>query len=165
MNSQVKFVLITVAIIGGLAWLAVDGIGEAATYYVTLEELHGMDNAAAKERIRVGGDVEPGSIVRNADGVEFTIVQTPEEGVAEAPDEIRRLNVVYTGQDPLPDTFRDRAQALCDGKMRADGVFEAHKIQAKCASKYEAKPGEGASPVYEAAPADTAAATPAGTTD
>ena len=163
MKSQVKFVLITVAIVGGLAWLAVDGIGEAATYYVTLEELDGMDDIAGK-RIRVGGDVEPNSIVRNADGVEFTILQTPEEG-EELVGEPRRLSVVYTGQDPLPDTFRDRAQALCDGKMRADGVFEAHKIQAKCASKYEAEPGEGASPVYETAPADTAAAAPAGTTD
>jgi len=70
--------------------------------------------------------------------------------------EPRKLNIVYTGQDPLPDTFRDRAQALCDGKLRADGAFEANKIQAKCASKYEAKPGENASPTYESAPADPA---------
>jgi len=32
------------------------------------------------------------------------------------------------------------AQALADGKLGADGVFHATKIQAKCASKYEAKP-------------------------
>ena len=45
------------------------------------------------------------------------------------------------GADPLPDTFRDGAQALADGRMGRDGVFHASKIQAKCASKYEAKPG------------------------
>jgi len=44
------------------------------------------------------------------------------------------------GIEPLPDTFRDGAQALADGKMRADGTFHATKIQAKCASKYESKP-------------------------
>lgn len=164
MNSRLKFVLITVAIVGGLAWLAVDGIGEAATYYVTLDELHAMEEVTGK-RIRVGGDVEPGSIVRNAHGVEFTILQTPEEPGEVLVGEPRKLSVVYTGEDPLPDTFRDRAQALCDGKLRSDGVFEAHKIQAKCASKYEAKPGEGASPVYETAPADTAAAPATGATD
>jgi cytochrome c-type biogenesis protein CcmE len=49
--------------------------------------------------------------------------------------------VVYTGTDPLPDTFRDGAQALADGRMGRDGVFHASKIQAKCASKYESKPG------------------------
>ncbi len=52
----------------------------------------------------------------------------------------RVLNVVYTGTDPLPDTFKDNAQALADGRFGPDGIFEASKIQAKCASKYEAKP-------------------------
>ena len=111
MNNTLKFGLITVIIVAALGWLAMDGITEAATYYVTLEELHAMDDAAAKQRIRVGGDVEPNSIVRTGETVEFTIVQK-EEGASEA----RSLNVVYTGSDPLPDTFRDNAQALCDGK-------------------------------------------------
>jgi cytochrome c-type biogenesis protein CcmE len=139
MNKQFKFVAITAVIVGSLVWLAMAGIGESATYYVTIEELAAMEKLP--ERIRVGGDVEPGSIVKSAGRVEFTITQ-----------EDRKLQVVYTGQDPLPDTFRDRAQALCDGKMREDNVFEAKKIQAKCASKYEAEPGKGAQPVYEAAP-------------
>jgi Cytochrome c-type biogenesis protein CcmE len=50
------------------------------------------------------------------------------------------MKVVYSGMEPLPDTFRDGAQALADGKLGPDGVFQASKIQAKCASKYEAKP-------------------------
>lgn len=143
MNKQLKFVAITAVIVGSLVWLAMAGIGESATYYVTIEELAAM--AQPPERIRVGGDVEPGSIVKAAGRVEFTITQ-----------EDRKLQVVYTGQDPLPDTFRDRAQALCDGKLREDNVFEAKKIQAKCASKYEAEPGKGAQPVYESttSPAD-----------
>ncbi len=53
-----------------------------------------------------------------------------------------KLKVAYTGSEPLPDTFRDGAQALADGKLDPDGVFRAAKIQAKCASKYEAKPGQ-----------------------
>jgi cytochrome c-type biogenesis protein CcmE len=43
----------------------------------------------------------------------------------------------------LPDTFRDNAQAMADGKMQADGTFHASSIAAKCPSKYEAKPGGG----------------------
>ena len=60
-----------------------------------------------------------------------------------------RMTVIYTGTDPLPDTFKDGAQALADGKLDRDGVFRAARIQAKCASKYEAKPGSlapGAAP-------------------
>jgi cytochrome c-type biogenesis protein CcmE len=56
--------------------------------------------------------------------------------------ENQKLNVIYTGSEPLPDTFRDGAQALAEGKMGPDGAFHAAKIQAKCASKYAPKPGE-----------------------
>ena len=82
------------------------------------------------QRIRVAGDVEGGSIQRKGDLVEFVLIQ----------DKLK-LKVAYTGSEPLPDTFRDGAQALADGKMGTDGVFHASKVQAKCASKYEAKPG------------------------
>jgi len=144
MNPRIKFGLISVVIVGVLGWLAMAGINETATYYVTIQELRGMDQAAKERRLRVGGDVEVGSIIRKGERVEFTIVQTDE---AEQLNE--KLQVVYVGRDPLPDTFRDRAQALCTGRMRDDNVFEANHIQAKCASKYEAEPGKGDTPVYE----------------
>ena len=144
MNTQLKFGLITVVIVGTLAWLGASGINETATYYVTIEELEAMDDAVEK-RLRVGGDVQPNSIVRSGEKVSFTIEQ-----------EDKKLSVVYVGRDPLPDTFRDRAQALCDGRLRSDGVFEAKKIQAKCASKYEADPGKDAQPVYTTEPSDKA---------
>ena len=150
MNSTLKFGLITVVVIASLAWLAMDGISESMTYYVTIDELTALDNNT-NQRIRVGGDVEPSSIVRKGDRVEFTILQQ-EEGS----EKISSLDVVYTGSDPLPDTFRDNAQALCDGELRADGVFEARKIQAKCASKYETTPGEGVQPIYDTASAEPA---------
>jgi cytochrome c-type biogenesis protein CcmE len=67
--------------------------------------------------------------VRQGNSVRFTLAQ----------DNLR-LNVIYTGSEPLPDTFKPGAQALADGKLGPDGVFHASKIQAKCASKYEAKP-------------------------
>lgn len=147
MNKQVKFVVIIAAIVVTLAWMGVSGVKQSATYYVTIEELFAMDDAASK-RIRVGGDVAVGSIVRSAGGVSFTITQQDE-----TMPEAKALEVVYTGEDPLPDTFRDRAQALCDGRLRSDGKFEAKRIQAKCASKYEAQPGPEAAPVYESEPA------------
>ena len=146
MNSRVKFGLITVVILGVLGWLAMDGINASSTYYVTIEELTAMDDAAAARRLRVGGDVKDDSIVIKGDRVEFTITQ-----------EDRELDVIYIGRDPLPDTFRNGAQALATGRLRGDNVFEAQQIQAKCASKYEADPGQGAKPVYESKPVDSQA--------
>lgn len=128
MNNYLKFGLLIAVILGTLAWLAVGGISDTKTYYKTIAEVNHMNNSIEK-RIRVGGDVSPHSIVRDGAVTRFTLAQ-----------DSLRLNVVYTGKDPLPDTFKDGAQALADGTLGPDGVFHATKIQAKCASKYEAKP-------------------------
>ena len=131
MKTWAKFGILIAAIVGTLVWLAAGGINETKTYYKTISELQQMGERAKGQRIRVGGDVAPGSIERAGREVSFTLSQ-----------EKTKLKVVYSGIDPLPDTFRDGAQALADGKLGPDGVFRASKIQAKCASKYEAKPGQ-----------------------
>lgn len=128
MKTYLKFGTLVVLIVGSLVWLAAGGITETKTYYKTIPELETMGSAAHGQRLRVGGDVKPGSIVKDGSHVSFTLHQGAQV-----------LNVVYSGLDPLPDTFKDNAQALADGRMSPNGVFEASKIQAKCASKYEAK--------------------------
>jgi cytochrome c-type biogenesis protein CcmE len=133
MKTWAKFALLAGVIVGTLAWLAVGGINETKTYYKTIAELHQMGPRALDQKIRVGGDIQAGSIQRSGREVLFTLTQ-----------DRMKLNVVYSGIDPLPDTFRDGAQALADGRLGRDGIFHASKIQAKCASKYEAKPGRPA---------------------
>ena len=130
MRKYGKFAALIVVVIGTLVWLATAGMSDNKTYYKTITELGQMGDRAYGARIRVGGDVESGSIQRVGSEVHFVITQ-----------EQRKLKVAYRGTDPLPDTFKDGAQALADGKLDRDGVFQASKIQAKCASKYEAKPG------------------------
>lgn len=129
MKTYAKFGAMVVVIVGLLAWLAMGGISESKTYYKTITELGQMGPQAHGKKIRVGGDVEKGSIVRNGAEVSFVLHQ-----------DAVKLKVIYSGNDPLPDTFKDGAQALADGRLGPDGVFQANKIQAKCASKYEAKP-------------------------
>src|SRR3984957_3342093 len=129
MNTYAKFGAMVAVIIGVLVWLAMGGISDSKTYYKTIAELGQMGDQAKGKRLRVGGDVQAGSIVRNGAEVTFVMHQ-----------EAKTLRVVYSGTDPLPDTFKDGAQALADGKLGPDGVFQASKIQAKCASKSEAKP-------------------------
>jgi cytochrome c-type biogenesis protein CcmE len=130
MKKYGKFAALIVVVIGTLFWLATAGMKENQTYYKTITELAQMGDQAYGARIRVGGDVEAGSIQRVGNAVQFCLIQDKS-----------RLKVSYTGVDPLPDTFKDGAQCLADGKLSRDGVFQAGKISAKCASKYEAKPG------------------------
>ena len=135
MHKNIKFGLIIVVILGTLGWLAAGGINQTASYYKEIAELERLAPRWVDRRLRVGGDVEANSITREGRDVHFVLVQE-KDGVK------RRLNVVYSGIDPLPDTFKDNApcQALVDGKLGSDNVFHATKLQAKCASKYEAKP-------------------------
>lgn len=135
MNNSLKFGAITVAILGVVLWLAIGGIDESKAYYKTIDEVQALNQTELEKRLRVAGDVAPGSIVRDGALVRFVLMQ-----------EEHRLNVVYDGTDPLPDTFRDNAQALADGRMQPDGTFHAKRIQAKCASKYAPKTpaGDGA---------------------
>lgn len=135
MNTYVKYGLLSAVIIGTLGWLAVGGVRESATYFKTIPEMKQMGDQAHVKRLRVTGYVEPGTIKHIGTGVTFTLMQNPEEQTAGA-----LLTVMYNGSDPLPDTFKDYAQALAEGKLGPDNVFRANKIQAKCASKYEAKP-------------------------
>jgi len=132
-KNYLKFGGLIVGILSVLGWLAYEGVAAGGAYYKTVPELRAMGEAATAKRIRVGGDVVPGSIVRHGQEVKFTLMQKEQ-------DVVSTLNVVYTGIDPLPDTFKDGSQALADGKLGADGIFQAKAVQAKCASKYEAKP-------------------------
>jgi cytochrome c-type biogenesis protein CcmE len=137
MSSQtakfLKFGSAMVVILLALAYLAYTGVQESKSYYVTIKELHGMGDGAYTKRLRVAGNVQPGSIKRSGTNVNFALVEN---------DQI--LNVVYLGTEPPPDTFKDNAQALAEGSFSRDGVFYAKQIQAKCASKYA--PQDGASP-------------------
>lgn len=129
MNKNLKFGLLAAIIVGTLGWLAAGGVEQTATYYKEISEIKQMGADGTEKRLRVGGDIKENSIVREGGKVHFTLIQND-----------LQLNVVYTGTDPLPDTFKDGSQAVADGKLASDGVFHATKVQAKCASKYEAKP-------------------------
>jgi len=94
-----------------------------------------MKDNAYDKRLRVAGNVVAGSIERLPGEVKFKLEQKGDI-----------LPVSYTGKDLLPDTFKDGAQAMAEGHLSRSWQFEASKIQAKCASKYEAtynvKPGK-----------------------
>jgi cytochrome c-type biogenesis protein CcmE len=132
MNKYLKFGVPILLIVSGLAYLAVAGVQESNSYYVTNKEMGEMGNGVYSKRLRVAGNVQPGSIHRQGTHVEFTLA---EQG--------RTLNVVYSGTEAPPDTFKDNAQALAEGSYGRDGVFHAKQLQAKCASKYgPAQPGQ-----------------------
>src|SRR5579864_3018119 len=114
MKKQAKFGIgigIIVVSLGFLAWL---GYGESKTYYHTIAELQTLHGTARAHRIRVGGTVEPGTIKRFSGRVDFVLA-----------GEGKLLPVSYVGNEPLPDTFVDKSQALVEGTLSNDGKFTA----------------------------------------
>ncbi len=134
-NKYVKFGLVIAIIVVSLGYLAYTGVRDTKSYYVTIKELKSMDDSVYVKRLRVAGNVVPGSIKRQGSHVEF---QLAGEG--------RTLPVVYTGTEVPPDTFKDDSQALAEGTFGRDGVFHAKGLQAKCASKYAPQQQPGAAP-------------------
>jgi cytochrome c-type biogenesis protein CcmE len=131
MKAHAKFLIGSGIILVTLVSLAYVGFTQSKTYYHTISELGALRGAALHQRMRVSGSVRAGSIERLAGRVDFIL---EEQG--------RSLPISYTGRDPLPDTFKDGAQALVEGRLGADGHFNAEQVQAKCASKYEATPNQ-----------------------
>jgi cytochrome c-type biogenesis protein CcmE len=124
-KTYLKFGAATAVILLLLGYLAYTGVQDSKSYYVTISELHKMGDSAYSKRLRVAGNVQPGSIKRTGTHVQFVLME-----------QNQLLSVDYTGTEAPPDTFKDDSQALADGRFGRDGVFHASGLQAKCASKY-----------------------------
>jgi cytochrome c-type biogenesis protein CcmE len=129
LNTRTKFGIGAGIIVIALVTLGWVGARESKTYYHLISELPTLKPSDLHQRMRVSGNVAPGTIKHLPGSVDFVLVE-----------ENKTLDVSYTGDAPLPDTFKDDAQALVEGKLGPDGKFTAEQVQAKCASKYEIAP-------------------------
>ena len=63
-RRYLRFGGVMAVIIIALGYLAYTGVQDSKSYYVTIKELNGMGNGAYSKRLRVAGNVQPGSIKR-----------------------------------------------------------------------------------------------------
>ncbi len=122
-----KFVVGGAVVVAALTWLGFVGFQESKSYYLTVEEYAALKDVHGKT-LKVAGDVVQGSIDRSKPQMEFVISH---QG--------KSLKVRYVGKDVIPDTFKDGSKAVVEGNVAEDGVLQARRIEAKCASKYEAE--------------------------
>jgi cytochrome c-type biogenesis protein CcmE len=127
-GPRLKFVLGGIVIVAALVWLGFIGYEESKAYYITVEEFSAMQGQFQGKTVKVAGDVVEGSIDRSKSPMEFVIS-----------NQGKSLRVLYVGKDIVPDTFKDGSKAVVEGRLAQDGSFQARRIEAKCASKYEAE--------------------------
>ncbi len=111
----------------GVVLLATSGVQGAMTYYVTPTEL-ARDPGVARDALRVGGLVVPDSVQRGAATVSFRLT-----------DGAHDLDVVSS--DTLPETFRGGQGAVVQGRLGAEGVFEADRVMVRHSNEYQ-PPGD-----------------------
>ena len=82
-----------------------------------------QDEAPKHRSFRIGGLVEPGSVVREGTRVQFVVT-----------DNAKQVSVAYVGT--LPDLFREGKGVVAQGQLDADGRFIAKEVLAKHDENY-----------------------------
>ena len=123
-------VLVVIAAIGILVGVSIQG---NMAYFVEVDDYLARDPQELERRFRIRGNVVPGTIQKEPGKLGAVFAMAGSDS---------RMTVRY-GKE-LPDTFKDMAEVVVEGAMGSGGVFEAHSLNAKCPSKYEAaeKAGE-----------------------
>ncbi len=123
-HKRLLFVAAGMAALGIAAGLIISAFDENLVFFFSPTELQARETRP-DQRIRIGGLVEEGSVSKEADGVTVRFRVT---------DLTASLQVVY--KDLLPDLFREGQGVVAEGKLRADGVFEATEVLAKHDENY-----------------------------
>ena len=119
-----------IAIVGGLAALGIaaalvlNAFQSNLVFFFTPTQV--AKNEVPKDRtFRMGGLVEPGSLVRQKDALTVNFKIT---------DGAQSIPVVYTGI--LPDLFKEGKGVVAQGKVHGDGIFKASEVLAKHDENY-----------------------------
>ena len=132
MKPKSKFVLGVSLIAACVGYLMVSGVKDTGVYFVSPAELAerlAADSSLHEVGIRMGARVVAGSIRRDV---------ATQMVYFDVSDGIQTYPVAYHGLPP--DTFDGDVEVVVEGRMGADGVFQASSLLAKCGSRYEAQP-------------------------
>ncbi|MBG0803688.1 cytochrome c maturation protein CcmE [Methylocystis sp. H4A] len=110
------------AILALAAGLMLFALRDNIVFFYTPSEL-AKKQTASGARLRIGGLVKEGTVVKNGQDVRFTVT-----------DKTSDLTVSYTGL--LPDLFREGQGVVVDGVLQPDGAFRADSVLAKHDERY-----------------------------
>lgn len=123
-----------VVILGGFGYLMFGGLGENLVYFLTPTELMAKGDDAFEAPVRLGGQVEPGSVEWDADALDLRFTLTDGDQAV----------VVHSTGAP-PQMFRDGIGVIVEGRFGRDGVFRSTNLMVKHSNEYRA-PAEGHAP-------------------
>ncbi|MGI9400426.1 MAG: cytochrome c maturation protein CcmE [Rhizobiaceae bacterium] len=121
------------AIIGGMGavllaavLLVMTALRDEIVFFYTPTDIISDGKATIGQRVRLGGLVKEGSIVRKGSDIEFTVTDTDQE-----------ILVAYTGI--LPDLFREGQGVVTEGVITPESTLMADSVLAKHDENYVPK--------------------------
>jgi cytochrome c-type biogenesis protein CcmE len=121
-HKRLTFVLIALLLLGASAALVLSAFEDSIVFFHSPSDI-ATKKVALDKRLRLGGLVEKGSVVKKKDAVvNFRITDTAHS-----------VAVSYKGI--LPDLFREGQGVVTEGRM-VENVFKAEEVLAKHDEKY-----------------------------
>lgn len=121
-HKRLTFVLIALILLGASAALVLSAFEDSIVFFHSPSDI-ATKKVALDKRLRLGGLVEKGSVVKKKDAVvNFRITDTAHS-----------VAVSYKGI--LPDLFREGQGVVTEGRM-VENVFKAEEVLAKHDEKY-----------------------------
>lgn len=120
-----RFLFGGLIILAALAYIVYGGMKDAVVYFVTPTELKAKERGSSDKFLRMGGMVVAGSLQKDVKNLTYRFELT--DGASSVP-------VFFKGIPP--DLFTEGKGAVVEGRLGADGVFQASTIMAKHAEEY-----------------------------
>jgi len=135
-HRRLVFVALGLVLLGVTAALVLNAFRSNLVFFFSPTQVANKE-APVNKTFRLGGLVEQGSLKRLPDGVTVSFVVT---------DTGKSIPVRYKGI--LPDLFREGKGVVAQGRLEADGVFQAQEVLAKHDENY--MPPEAADAIAKA---------------
>ena len=123
-HKRLAFILVGLAGLGVAAYLVANAFRNNLVFFFSPTQVAAKE-APVNRTFRVGGLVQEGSLKRDSDGLTVRFIVT---------DTAANVPVVYKGI--LPDLFKEGRGCVAQGKIGADGVFQADQVLAKHDENY-----------------------------
>jgi cytochrome c-type biogenesis protein CcmE len=122
-GRRMALIAAALAVIGAAAGLSLYALSDNIVFFYSPSEL-AAKNVALGARLRIGGIVEPGSVVKSTnERIDFSIS-----------DGVKSVKVTYQGLPP--DLFREGQGVVAEGLLTAPDVMTADTILAKHDERY-----------------------------
>jgi cytochrome c-type biogenesis protein CcmE len=145
--ANVPLLIGLLVIAAGVVGAVMFGFKEGAIYALGTDQLVSRSGELTGRRVRVEGELVPGTLVKRDDPCEFRFRMRALPGAAPSGAEL----AVHYPQCVIPDTFRDRpeggVEVTVEGTLQKASAgsgqeFKATLVMAKCSSKYDPATGE-----------------------